>query len=113
LIRDVERASLRQPDESVARAVEMWNVLRNRPDVRAVLESGRAFYELPFTVVQGGTTLRGRIDCVVRGSDGSLTILEFKTGRPDEVHERQLELYIRAVQSMCPGVQVRGRVVYL
>jgi ATP-dependent exoDNAse (exonuclease V) beta subunit len=113
LIRDVERASLARPDESVARAVEMWSVLRSRPDVRAMLESGQPLYEVPFTVAEGGATLRGRIDCVVRGSDGSLTVLEFKTGKPDEVHEQQLELYIQAVRAMYPGVPVRGRLVFL
>ena len=38
--------------------------------------------------------LRGRIDCPMERPDGSIVVVEFKTGKPRDDHRRQLELYV-------------------
>jgi hypothetical protein len=42
-----------------------------------------------------------------------MTVLELKTGRRRDWHERQLDLYVRAARCLFPGVAVDGRLVYL
>ena len=50
--------------------------------LRALYQSGAAFHEVPFSLRGRRSLVRGTIDCLVRGVDGSVTVLEFKTGRP-------------------------------
>lgn len=56
---------------------------------------------------------RGTIDCLVRDTDGRITVLEFKTGRPRAEHARQLDVYVTAARAMFPEAAVDGRVVYV
>jgi ATP-dependent helicase/nuclease subunit A len=112
LLRATERVDLSRPREVIEHAVAVWHGLRERADVRAILQAGRCTFEVPFTLIEDGRTLRGRIDCLVRHEDGRLTVVDFKTGRPDEVDHRQIDLYVRAVQSMCPGGLVEGRIIH-
>ena len=80
-------------------------------------------YELPFslrlaTAGEGGTpgppvVVRGSIDCLARRPDGTITVLELKTGRRRDWHQHQLDLYVRAARCLFPGVAVSGRLVYL
>jgi DNA helicase-2/ATP-dependent DNA helicase PcrA len=80
-----------------------------------VLSSGEPATELPFTLKLDGVDdgsrgaerplassrrviVRGRIDAVYQCDDGTLEIVDFKTGdTPDEADWRQLELYAEAL----------------
>ena len=57
--------------------------------------------------------MRGAIDCLIRQADGSVLILEFKTGRQREEHQRQAELYRRAAAAVFPDAPVAVDVVYV
>jgi RecB family exonuclease len=56
--------------------------------------------------------LRGAIDCLVIRADGSVAVVEFKTGRRRQAHERQLELYQEAARALYPDARVEGHLVY-
>ena len=79
------------------------------------LTSPEARFEVPivFRHEAGGDVrlVRGTVDCVVPFDDGVL-VLEFKTGRPQPAHRRQLDLYVDAVRAMWPGTRVDGRLVH-
>jgi hypothetical protein len=64
-------------------------------------------------MVEGGRIIRGTIDCVVQKDDGSLLVVELKTGRRREADERQLELYVRAVSALGGGGSVSGLLLYV
>ncbi|HXW04464.1 MAG TPA: UvrD-helicase domain-containing protein [Vicinamibacterales bacterium] len=110
-LRPAEREQVVSAEEAVASAARMWDEMRGRDDVRETLRSGECIYELPFTLREQGQTLRGRIDCLVRGPD-RLLVVEFKTGRGDELDRRQAALYVRAVEAMWPGVRAESRIFY-
>jgi ATP-dependent exoDNAse (exonuclease V) beta subunit len=103
-------------DAIVDEAVGAWRSLRMRKDVAALLSGDRILHEVPFSMVtrQSGrpVVLRGVIDCLVQRNDGSVLVVEFKTGRPRPSHEQQLGLYIQAAASIYPGARVEGRLVY-
>ena len=109
-----ERASVEDPDEAVERAVEAWRILCARPDVVGLLRDGRPRYEVPFSFHDPASQriLRGTIDCLVRRSDGSVTVVEFKTGAPRPAHELQLSVYVRAASRLFPTANVDGVLVY-
>lgn len=124
LLRPDERAQLDDERASLEEAATIFAALTRHPDVAAIVSSGSCEYEVPFAVKvevpdgpdasDGGrmAVLRGTIDCLVRRPDGSLHVLEFKTGRPRADHQRQLEIYLAAVRAMFPGTEVRGSLVY-
>jgi len=70
--------------------------------------SGEAMREFPFVMARHGATLRGQIDLILRGRDGSLKVVDYKTSRIDasEVEERaadyelQLRIYALAVRDI-------------
>ena len=74
----------------------------------ALLESGASrIHQLPFSYRGRRPTrprvLRGTIDCLIRQPDGSIVVLEFKTGTPSREHVDQLDLYVRAARALFPG----------
>jgi len=107
----------------VAAAVEAFLRLRRRPDVSGVLDGAACEYELPFSMrlqppASGGAerpavVVRGSIDCLAQGPDGTVTVVELKTGRRQAWHEAQLGLYVRAARGLFPGLTVGGRLIYL
>jgi ATP-dependent helicase/nuclease subunit A len=109
--------------EIVDAAVEAFLHLRRRTDVASLVDDAVCEYELPFTLRlaapgEGGTAgppvvVRGSIDCLARRPDGTMTVLELKTGRRRDWHQRQLDLYVRAARCLFPGLTVDGRLVYL
>ncbi len=109
--------------EVVATAVDAFLRLRRRTDVAALVDDAVCEYELPFSLrleAPGGSgrtgppvVVRGSIDCLARRPDGTITVLELKTGRRRDWHQRQLDLYVRAARCLFPGVAVEGRLVYL
>jgi ATP-dependent exoDNAse (exonuclease V) beta subunit len=116
LLTPEERASTVDVAALVRSAVDGWRRLAARDDVVRALSSGERFHEVPFSYIVPGserTILRGAIDCLIRRNDGSMLVLELKTGRRHSSHERQLDLYVRAVEAMWPGVTVERMLVYL
>ncbi len=116
LLRAEERASLQDVDATVAAAVAAWKAIHTRADVAAILASGRCFYEVPFSLrrdVDGRfMILRGTIDCLIQRDDGSMTVLEFKTGKRRPSHEAQLSIYLDAARTLFPGSRVEGHLIY-
>jgi len=89
-----------------------FQALRRHPAVRAQFFGGDVFHEVPFTFDDAGQIVRGTIDCLIRQPDGSIRILEFKTGRRRADHLRQAEIYQRAAAAVFPGSAVVVDVVY-
>jgi DNA helicase-2/ATP-dependent DNA helicase PcrA len=80
----------------------------------ATLPSGEPMIELPFTLKKDGRVIRGRIDAVYENDDGTLEIVDFKTGgsfTPDERAD-QLDLYREALRSLDASARV-AKVTYL
>jgi ATP-dependent exoDNAse (exonuclease V) beta subunit len=103
-----ERGAARDPGAVVDSAIELWRGMRERPDVAALFAGGRPLYEIPFSLLDGGAAriLRGTIDCLIQRDDGSVTVVEFKTGARRAVHEQQLAVYVRAARRLFPGAAV-------
>ena len=80
----------------------------------AALEAGEALFEVPFSIRQAdrAAILRGTFDCLVQRPDGSVVILELKTGHPAAVHDQQLSTYVAAARALFPGRAVEGKLVY-
>jgi len=61
--------------------------------------------------------LEGKIDALIEAEDGSLHILDYKTGRPSHesgsTHRFQVGLYCAAVAALGAGPIASARVVYL
>ena len=89
--------------------------LGRMPYVGETIEVGDLSFEVPFSFVDdepAGCVLRGTIDCLARRPDGSVVVLEFKTGAPSPAHEAQLAIYCRAARTLLTETVVTGRVVY-
>jgi ATP-dependent exoDNAse (exonuclease V) beta subunit len=123
LLKPEERAVLEDVDATVASALDAWRSLRTRDDVTALFASGRRLHEVPFslrvdaTTLPGGTpsgrvVLRGTIDCLVQREDGSIVVIELKTGRRRIQHQEQLDLYVEAARALFPKSRVEGRLIY-
>jgi ATP-dependent exoDNAse (exonuclease V) beta subunit len=105
------------------RAIDVWIAIMRQPEVAQLLESGERLHELPFSIVlprpapvEGPETpdrvLRGTVDCLIRHADGSMTVVEFKTGRARPSHQAQLGIYLRAVEGLFPDAVVTARLIY-
>ncbi|MBI2222811.1 MAG: UvrD-helicase domain-containing protein [Acidobacteria bacterium] len=116
LLRPEERAQLAAEEAAIAEASTLYGSLARRADVAAMLASGVCDHEVPFSLQiqkgDGSVILRGTIDCLVRRADGTVFILEFKTGRRKAEHARQLEIYEAAARALFPGADVSGAVIY-
>jgi ATP-dependent helicase/nuclease subunit A len=114
LLTDEERAGLDDPHLVVGAALAAWRALQQRADVAELLSSGRLFHEVPFSLADSADSavVRGSIDCLIQRGDGSMVVLELKTGAPQPIHEDQLAIYVRAVQTLYPGARVEGRLIY-
>jgi len=96
-------------------AVRVFLAIRERLDVKELLQIGERLYEVPFSLRVSdnpGRIVRGSIDCLVRRPDGTLVVVEIKTGRPRPEHNAQLEVYIRAAQELSPDARVSGVLIY-
>jgi ATP-dependent exoDNAse (exonuclease V) beta subunit len=97
-------------------ALTIWERVRARQDLRDLFTGAEVLAELPFSLRDEhegqSIVLRGTIDCLALGADGSVRVLEFKTGAPRETHERQLGVYVRAARALFPDRQVEGRLIY-
>jgi ATP-dependent helicase/nuclease subunit A len=101
------------PQAAIEEAAATYCSLRSHPDVLDLLGRGRPIYEVPFSArLDDGSIVRGVVDCLVRTVDGSAVVLEFKTGSGASWHERQLQIYVKAIGQAMPGTMVSGRLVY-
>jgi ATP-dependent helicase/nuclease subunit A len=109
-----EAGSVDDPDVVVGAAVGAWRAIRARPDFTRLLTEGRPRYEVPFSFrdPESGRILRGTIDCLVEGADGRITVIEFKTGTPRTIYDRQLSIYVRAASRLFPSSSVDGLLIY-
>jgi ATP-dependent helicase/nuclease subunit A len=95
----------------VERAADVYAQVASRADLGILVGGGSVLFEVPFTMELGGQMVRGTMDCLVVGPD-RVTVLEFKTGRPQAGHARQVELYARAAAALFPTLTVDTRIVY-
>jgi ATP-dependent helicase/nuclease subunit A len=113
LLREEELLALEDPDAFAADAARVWVHARARADVRDALSGRARFYEVPFSLADTIGIVRGTIDCLVQKDDG-LLVLELKTGRALSLHQRQLDLYVRAARELHGDeVPVSGLLLYL
>ncbi|MEO8482340.1 MAG: UvrD-helicase domain-containing protein [Acidobacteriota bacterium] len=115
LMRPIDLVDVDDPRATAVAAASAYRALRGRADVATVLASGACHYEVPVSFVAPGkpdARVRGTVDCLVAGTDGTLTVLEFKTGRPRPEHERQVALYAQALEAAFGAGPVRPVVFY-
>lgn len=97
----LEEPSLPPDRESVVRLKENFKKMGFEARRPYVLASGEPATELPFTLKLADVLVRGRIDAVYQTDDGSLEIVDFKTGAvPPEPDWAQLELYAEALAAL-------------
>ena len=104
-----ERASDRA---IIGDVVARFRALRNLAELQAHYKTGAIYHEVPFSFSTGGQIIRGAIDCLIRQEDGSIRILEFKTGRRRDEHQRQAEIYRRAAEAIFSEQVVAVDVLY-
>jgi RecB family endonuclease NucS len=56
--------------------------------------------------------VRGVIDCLVTRPDGSIVVIEVKTGRARPSDRPQLEAYVAFARTLRPGVDATGLLAY-
>jgi ATP-dependent exoDNAse (exonuclease V) beta subunit len=98
--------------ETIKETIARFRALREHGELRTDYETSDVFHEVPFSFFADGCIVRGAIDCLIRRADGSVRILEFKTGRRRDEHQRQVELYRRAAAAVFPEASVTVDVVY-
>jgi ATP-dependent exoDNAse (exonuclease V) beta subunit len=117
LVRPEEQAAAGRPETLSTAAAQAFMSARGRPDVRRALEGAERFHEVPFSLLthEGGAAriVRGTIDCLVRKSNGTLLVVELKTGRRQPAHDDQLAIYVRAARALYPDTPVEGVVLYV
>jgi ATP-dependent exoDNAse (exonuclease V) beta subunit len=113
LLEPEERAGLDDAASFVAAVAATYAAMRAREDVQAIFEDGDPLFEVPFSWrVESGDVLRGTIDCLVVRPDGSVVVVDFKTGRERPGHREQLDVYVRAAATMFPDRRVDGILLY-
>ncbi len=115
LVASEDRASVADATSLQRRAVEAWLSMKDQPEVAEIFHSGERLHEVPFSIAQTAPSrriLRGTIDCLIRGRDGTLTVLEFKSGRPRGSHQAQLDIYVDAAHALFPDADVKGKLIY-
>jgi RecB family endonuclease NucS len=116
LLRPEERAASPHVDSIVREAAEVWGSLAARDEVIRLLASHHVLAEVPFSLriddEERPVILRGTIDGLAIAADGSVTVVELKTGQARAFHQAQLDVYMRAARSLFPGRTVEGRLLY-
>ncbi|HEY8549327.1 MAG TPA: UvrD-helicase domain-containing protein [Vicinamibacterales bacterium] len=93
-------------------AVSLYRRLANRAELRELFNDGAAEWEVPCSRLVDGRVERGTLDLLVRRRDGSVVVVEIKTGAPRPGHQRQLDAYVTMVQSVMTGGRATGLLVY-
>jgi RecB family exonuclease len=116
-LRTDELAAIDDVPRAASMAADGYLSAQNRPDIVEAFNGVERLYEVPFSLlITDGETdriVRGTIDCLVRKEDGSITVVELKTGAPRAAHQRQLDVYVRAAQALCGVDRVTGALLYL
>jgi ATP-dependent helicase/nuclease subunit A len=115
LVTVAERVDLADEDLTVAQALRLFRAIWSEDGLVSLLAQGELHFEVPFSFFppdSPGICFRGAVDCLVRRPDGSIVILEFKTGRERPEHQAQVDLYVRAMAAAFPGASVTGRLCY-
>jgi ATP-dependent helicase/nuclease subunit A len=99
-------------NDLVGAALRAYRTICDRSDVRSLYLTGSRWHEVPFTMRRGESLWRGTIDCLIQTSPTTMTVLEFKTGKPRPEHEVQLELYKDAAALLFPGMTIETCLVY-
>ena len=101
-------------DEVRVAALGALERLAARPDVQELFSAPVVQHEVALSwPAPDGTTLRAVVDAVICRADGSMTLVEFKTGAPREADDRQLQAYIGGVQRLVPTTPLDGRIIRL
>jgi RecB family exonuclease len=114
LLKPEERAGASDLDALIAEAVRAWRSVRVRDEIVSLMREGLCLHEVPFSMRVEATSsvIRGVIDCLVRRPDGSVVVLELKTGTRQPDHEQQLATYVSAARALFPGSPVDGLLLY-
>ena len=95
-------------------ALDALDRLASRPDVQVLFSAPGVQHEVALSwPAPDGATSRAVVDAVVRRADGSVTLVEFKTGAPRDADERQLQAYVEGVRRLLPETPVDGRIIRL
>jgi ATP-dependent exoDNAse (exonuclease V) beta subunit len=110
-----EQHDVEDPPGLVEQAVAMYQQMRSRPELAAIIDGSTCFYEVPVSLRMDSSPaqiVRGVIDCLACAPSGEVVVIDFKTGAPRETDGRQLDVYIEAARGLFPGAPVRGVLVY-
>ena len=77
------------------------------PDVRAIIQAGAHWPEVPLLFRDAGILWRGTAD-IVQTKGERVAVLEWKTGAVSPRHDVQLERYILALRALFAGRKVGG-----
>jgi ATP-dependent helicase/nuclease subunit A len=116
LVRAEEAVDDVDPSSTEIAAMRAYRALRQQVDEGGWLTAGECHFEVPFSFVdpeRPREIVRGTLDCVVLGTDGVPTVLEFKTGAPRAEHAAQAAVYERAARAVFGVETAHVRMVYL
>lgn len=110
-----ERVAVGAAAAWAADVVQLVRRVWDDPSLGRWIVSPSARFEVPIVFRReepdGVRLVRGTVDCLVPTDDG-LLVVEFKTGQRRRSHDRQLALYVEAVQAMYPSRPVSGHLAY-
>lgn len=110
-----ERLVVEDRPSFAADVVGLVRSVWEHPALRRALASSEARFEVPIVFrhedAHGVRLVRGTVDCLVPLGTRVL-VFEFKTGRAQVSHRRQLALYVDAVRRILPGREVEGQLIY-
>jgi ATP-dependent exoDNAse (exonuclease V) beta subunit len=94
--------------------VDARRALAQHAETAALVASGEAVFDVPFSAVEPGGTriVRGAIDCLVRHADGSVTVFAVESGTPCAAHDERLSFLLGIARSLFPSAVVNGRTLY-
>jgi DNA helicase-2/ATP-dependent DNA helicase PcrA len=97
----LDEASLLPDRRTVARLKKNFRAMGYEGRRPFVLPGGEPATEVPFTLkLADDLVVRGRIDALYTSDDGSLEIVDFKTGSTPETSHLQLEVYAEALAAL-------------
>ena len=110
----VQRVLEPRDERSSAATLAAWRILTQQEETAALVRSGEAAFDVPFSFVDSpeNRVVRGSIDVVIRRPDGTIEVIALETGPPVPDHEQRLTLSVAAARRLFPGAAVNGRTHY-